>query len=177
MVTPLILDWMQNKFDWQFIFSPKQAVITINPNAEVQCLPPEYKYPEGVLINAAFIFDSPLCGARLNARPNLDTSHIITISTLMLSGQTVPNNFLFCRVPPDTPLGIYCLISAKEWAWTDFLKLSIFNNDSINHFCLGYGWTLAVLKKPRPTSTLEVQKNILESQQALLKTIQGGKHV
>jgi hypothetical protein len=133
----------------------------------------EHKFPEGVFIMGGVGFDSSMCGIRMEAGPNLDTERTFTIGTLILMNVVSPNVAYWVSVPPTAPVGFYTLFVPKEWAWTEFFRLWIYNDDTVEHTCLGGGYTLAVLEKARPASSRETLEAILKSQEELVK-IKGG---
>jgi len=111
-----------------------------------------YKGEQGVLISLQAVFDHPSCGVRLESSPNLDTGSFFTITALMTVGMIPPETspIIRCRVPPLTVPGYYALYTDKEWPWEEWLRLHLFNSDTVNHWCLGYGYTLCILEEELP---------------------------
>lgn len=173
VTSPLIADWIENKLSWKYVYSP-----TVNPRtiaAHEMALYHKHVYPEGIFIGGTGAFSSPLCGFRLRADPDLDTERTLTIKYATGFGGTFPNVNTWASIPPTTPPGIYVGNIAKEWPWLNFLEISVFNNDTVEHHFIEGVYTLAVLSKPRPTPSLEIQQQILESQQKLLNLVKAGR--
>lgn len=169
--SPLIVDWVKNRLSWRYIFAPVRKAFSIPAGKSIRTDPGEYKFPEGVFFHGTWQFDHPLCGIRLEAGPNLDTERLFTVALLILGGATVPTPPIYVRIPPDVPLGTYIITSNKEWSWQRFLRFYVFNEDTVPHTCLGFGWTLAILDKERPTPSRDLEEEILKSQQELTSLI------
>jgi hypothetical protein len=143
-VSPLIAKWVENKVKWKYVYSPLFKSRTLEANEMYMIA--EYIYPEGTLIHAMFFFDSPMCGARMEANPNLDTTRTHTINRWAF-GVPSPNVLEHVILPPQTAHGVYGLLVLKEWVWQDYLRLYVYNDDSIPHNFIAGGYTLAVLEK------------------------------
>lgn len=154
--SPIIVDWQQNKLDWQLLYQPNFTPFQIQPNSEVQ-LPYQdyiYKYPEGVLQMMAGVFDSPYCGGRI-AYPGYDSKNAVTINNFVLFGNLTPNESLWVSIPPITPPGIYGFVNLKEYFWRETFRVWVTNTDPVYpHTCLTYVYQIAVLKQPRPKLSL-----------------------
>jgi hypothetical protein len=163
-ISPLIADWMRLKLNWSYLWQPQLKPFTISAGTEVH-LPHQdfiYKYPEGILLTFGAAFDHPNCGIRFE-NPQIDTGRDFTVNALLISGLVNQPWYVSSMGPPQTPVGIYGIAHQKEWAWTDWARLYVFNSDTIPHTCIGVAYTLAVLKEPRPDDSivpLETMKRI-----------------
>jgi len=175
VVSPLIADWIKNKLRWRYIYSPVFRPTTLSPGQMLRIS--EHRHPEGVFVLGGAAFDSPMCGVRLEAAPRLDTERNFTLNTIIGTGLTSPNVGYWVAMPPTTPPGVYVLHVFKEWDWLDFFRLYVYNNDTVPHTYLFGGYTLAVLLKPRPKPSREIEEEILESQTEMLNLIGGWRPV
>jgi hypothetical protein len=55
----------------------------------------------------------------------------------------------------------------KEWAWKDWMRLYVFNADSVPHTCLGFAYTIAMLNEPRPDNRIVPLRDTARVQQML----------
>lgn len=146
---PVIADWIRQGLRWHNIYAPVIRPITLQPNEMLQ-IPSRgrtFNFPEGVLIWFSAGFDSPKCGARLESYPSLDTGTLITIENMVAGGMDIPEVIIYTRVPPNSSL--YYLRVVGKWVFEKWLRLYIFNTDSVPHTCLGYAYHLAVLDEER----------------------------
>jgi len=148
-ISPLIRDWIRLGLEWTYHWQPKVRPFTLNPGEEVQVPQAGYtfKAPEGVLLTFAASFDHPKCGIRLES-PQLDTRDIFTVENIAFIGTVNMPFFVFAMTPPHT--SHYMVFNYKEWAWTEWARLYVFNADTEPHTCLGYAYTMATLREPRP---------------------------
>jgi hypothetical protein len=174
-LSPLVKDWIANNLEWQYLYSPKRVPKLLEPLEMYKI--GEHRYPEGILISCEGAFDSPKCGLRMRASPTLDTERTHTISYMVGIGcANIPMSFEMVVVPPTSPPGIYTLVTLKEWPWTKYVELYVYNDDpDESHWCLGAGYTMLALVKPRLTPSPEVEAKILEAQQELVKALTGVK--
>jgi len=148
---PQINDWERQGLDWQYIDQATMSIFEIPANSMFQ-LPialHTFTYPEGVILNFTAAFDHPSCGIRIECDPEFDTDTFFTVNTMAL-GLTRPEILVYALVPPATPAGVYSVRIVNPWAWNKWLRLYLFNTDSIPHRVLGHGYHLAVLKEERP---------------------------
>ena len=151
-VSPLIADWMRLKLKWMYHWHPVVQPFTIPANGSVQVPAEDYIFaaPEGVGLTFAGTFDHPACGIRTEFNPELDTETAFTVNTMILLGTVNAPWFVFGLVPPQTAPGVYGVFNYKEWPWTEWMRLSVFNTDDVPHRCLAYAYTIATLREPRP---------------------------
>jgi len=151
-VSPLITNWIENGLEWSWYWRPVQRPITIPANNQVQVPSGEYTFtaPEGTLLTFAGMFDHPQCGIRLESHPELDTGTVFTVANMTAIGFYNTSMYVMALVPPRTPPGIYEITQQHEWTWTDWARLYLVNNDSIDHRCMAYAYTMAMLREPRP---------------------------
>lgn len=151
IVSPLIVDWIQNKLPWRFTFQPVTQSFDLAPGVRLQIPDPQYIFQaaEGTLVSMTTAFSSPYGGMSMESSPNLDFRSDNTILNSLTVGNTGPNNMTFARVPPDTLPGIYILNSYKEWPWLENCRLFLLNTSSKSIRCLGYGYTMAYLTGSR----------------------------
>jgi len=145
---PIIDRWEREGYEWKHIEAPIFRPITIPANGEVMIS--EYKYEEGVLINAGGAFDDPNCGLKFRWGPEtLDTGTTFVVSRIAL-GLTRPEEISYALVPPHTPPGIYVIRIPSAWKWESFFELYVINTDSVPHTCIAVGYLLTVTnKKPK----------------------------
>ena len=108
-----------------------------------------FKAPEGTLLTFGAIFDHPTCGIRLECHPELDTADGFTVNTILLVGMVNQPWGIFVTVPPQTAPGLYQISNSKEWPFEEWMRLYVFNSDSIDHRCIAYSYTVALLREER----------------------------
>ena len=151
-VSPLINSWIEQGLEWTWFWRPVLRPFTIPANSTIQ-IPSEgytFRGSEGTLLALNGIFDHPSCGIRGEIHPELDTGNIFTVNLMSLVGFANTPMYITSLIPPRTPAGIYAISMQKEWAWTEWARMYVFNSDSVPHRCLRYSYTMAVLKEPRP---------------------------
>ncbi len=153
---PSITNWIENKLPWKWVYSPVTKRILIPAGKEI--LFKKHIHPEGVLAHAIGAFDSPNCGMRLRAAPDLDTGRTRTIANTVLGGGYIPNRIWWASIPPTTLPGIYMLNLVREVPWMKFIEFYMFNADTVPHTFISGGYTMAVLLNERPIPALEVVK-------------------
>jgi len=168
-VSPLITDWMRLGLKWKYVWFPKVGPFTIPARGQVQLPSQDYTFSafEGVLLTFTGIFDHPNCGIRLECSPNLDTGDFFTIQLILSSGVNAQPFYITALAPPATPPGIYGIMQSKEWGWKEWMRLYVFNADSVPHTCIGLGYTIATLDEPRPDDRLVPLKEMARVQQML----------
>jgi len=147
---PQIADWMSLGLEWQYLDQTILRPFELPAKGQRQ-LPVEdftFKYPEGVLLQFTGGFDHPSCGIRIESEPEFDTDTFFTVNNLAL-GATRPEILVYATIPPVTPPGLYGLRILSPWVWKKWLRLYLFNPDSIPHRVLFHGYHIAVLKEPR----------------------------
>jgi len=151
-VSPLIKEWLRLGLRWHYVHRKSYTTLNIPALDIVQVPQGEYSFKgnEGALITFLASFDSPLCGIRIEANPELDTDDFYTVNRLTALGLiNAPFPFTGFQ-PPQTPAGIYAVASFKEWAWKDWLNLYVFNTDTVERHCLTWQAIVAVLDDIRP---------------------------
>lgn len=153
-VSPLITDWMKLGLKWSYGWQPVTRPFTLPAGKEVQLPSQNYTFyaPEGILLTFFSFFDHPKCGIRLEAYPNLDTENFFSIQNLLTNINQ--SSFLTTITPPKTPYGLYIIGNVKEWSWLTWMRLYLFNSDSVDHKCLTYAYTIATLQEPRPKDSV-----------------------
>lgn len=171
-ISPLISNWAENNLKWKYVFSPYLKAFKLEPNQMMKVpVQGEHAYPEGLILTGGALFDSPMCGIRFFAEPTLDTKTTFTIVAFSLWGLFVPApTALSVAVPPDTPDGSYAIHLNVDVAWEDNFAFYVFNIDTVEHWCLGLGYTLAVLDKERPTPK-DVRQLMADGQKAIVDAI------
>lgn len=154
--SPLVTSWMELGLDWAFLWRPTLRPFTIPAGGQTQIPSEEYTFtaPEGILRNFVAGFDHPLCGIRYEANPELDTGSDFTVAQLAAVGVQNFPIYITALIPPRTPPGVYMVSQSKEWEWEEWARLYVINTDTLPHRCLFYGYTMIVLKEPRPGDTL-----------------------
>ena len=148
---PQIADWMNQGLEWQYIDQSVMRIFEIPAKSQFQ-LPVEkftFNYPEGVLLHFSGGFDHPSCGIRIEADPEFDTGDFFTVNNIAL-GATHSEILVYALVPPTTPPGMYGVRILSPWIWKKWLRLYLFNTDSVPHRVIAHGYHIAVLKEERP---------------------------
>ncbi len=150
-VSPLINSWIEQGLEWRWYWRPVQRAFTVPANGQVQIPSSAYTFnaPEGTLLTLNGIFDHPSCGIRGETNPELDTGDVFTVATMTAVGLYNTPMYITSLIPPRTVDGIYAISMSKEWPWTEWARLYVFNSDSVPHTCFKYSYTMAVLKAPR----------------------------
>lgn len=161
VASPLIADWIKQGLKWRYSYFTRAVPYTLAPGEMYKIH--EYKQIEGIFIDGNIAFDSPDCGMRLRAAPNLDTARTHLIRTYML-GATRPNVAFWAEIPPSTPPGVYMITVKKEWPWFNYFEIYIFNDDVVPHTFLGGGYTSALLEQSRSKIDEELLAKIKEAQ-------------
>ena len=168
-LSPLIADWNSHRLEWIYDFQPTVRPFTLAPG-ERRLVPTQdyiFKAPEGILIQMSAVFDSPYGGFSMMAEPNMDIGVVNTVINNLVAGATTPNGSTHARVPPATPPGVYSIHCSKEQPWLETCRLYVLNSDPSNSItCIGYGYTMAYLKKPRRDESIVPLKEIAEAQHA-----------
>jgi len=147
---PQIADWMSRGLEWQYINQTTMRVFEIPANSQFQLPRGAYtfSYPEGVLIQFTGVFDHPSCGIRIESDPNFDTKELFSVNTVSLV-LTRPDILVYVAIPPETPAGLFAIRIGSPWVWQNWLRIYLFNSDSVPHRVIGHGYHIAVLKDPR----------------------------
>ncbi len=150
-VSPLITSWIEQELEWRWYWRPVLRPFTIPAKGEVQIPSTEYTFsaPEGTLLTFNGVFDHPKCGIRGQTHNELDTGAIFTVETMTLVGLYNTPMYVSAMIPPRTLPGVYAINQQKEWPWTEWARLYLFNTDSVPHTCLKYSYTMAMLKNIR----------------------------
>lgn len=155
-VSPLITSWIELGLEWRWHWIPVRRPFAIPANGQVQ-IPSEahaFRAPEGVLLTFNAAFDHPDCGIRYEAYPELDTEDFFTISRFVGLGASNMPFYITTLIPPASPPGLFSIVQSKEWPWTEWARLYVINTDSVPHTCFAYGYTMALLKEPRPKESI-----------------------
>jgi len=153
---PLIQDWIVRGLRWKYVWQPTYRPFTVPANGQVQLPRGEFIYraPEGVVVTFGAVFDHAMCGIRMN-NPQLDTLNIFTVNSMTFLGTYNQPWGIFTTVPPQTAPGIYTITNWKAWPWTDWCELYVINEDSSDHTCYGFAYTIALLLEERPPDATE----------------------
>jgi len=149
-VSPLVTNWIERGLEWRYFWRPVVRPFTIPAGSHVQ-IPSEgytFRAPEGIAMTFNALFDDPNCGIRFEAAPELDTGDTFTVNTLAVAIANMPF-YVTALVPPQTPPGLYGIVQNKEWPWKEWARLYLINTDSVDHRCIGYAYTMLLLKEPR----------------------------
>jgi len=154
---------------WKYIWFPKVGPFTIPARGQVQLPSQDFTFsaPEGILFNFNAGFDHPNCGIRLECHPNLDTENFFTVQLILSAGVNALPFYLTALAPPATPPGIYAIMESKEYPWKEWMRLYVFNADSVPHTCLFFAYTVAMLDEPRPDDRLVPLREMARVQQML----------
>ena len=150
-VSTLINSWIERELEWTWFWRPVERPFTIPAGGTVQ-IPSEgytFRGSEGTLLALNGIFDHPSCGIRGEVNPELDTGSFFTVNNIALVGFGNTPMYITSLIPPRTLPGIYAISQSKEWPWTEWARLYVFNSDSVPHRCIKYAYTMAILKEPR----------------------------
>jgi len=147
---PQIADWMRLGLEWQYLDQSILRPFEIPAKSQIQLPRGDYtfNYPEGVLLTFSGGFDHPTCGIRIESDPNFDTKEYFTVNNIAL-GLSRPEILVYASVPPVSPAGIYGVRIVSPWVWQKWLRLYLFNLDSIPHRVFAHTYHMAVLKEPR----------------------------
>ena len=150
---PLISDWIRLKLKWGYVDSMVLRPLTLAAGEEKRLPTQEYtfSYPEGVLLEFSAGFDHPKCGLRIECYPELDTRDVFTGIAILL-GAYRPENLIYGVIPPSSPF--YTVRIPSPWIFQEWMRLSVFNSDSVDHTLIGHGYHIAVLKEPRPNDSI-----------------------
>jgi len=153
---PLIQDWIERGLRWKYVWQPFYRPFTVPAQGQVQLPQGDYIYkaPEGVLLTLNGVFDHPYCGIRMN-NPQLDTLNVFTVNSVVFAGLYNAPWYVEASVPPKTADGVYAITQQKAWPWTDWCELYMINEDSSDHTCYGFGYTMALLLEERPPDATE----------------------
>ena len=154
---------------WKYVWFPKVGPFTIPPGGQVQLPSQDYTFSafEGVILTFGGLFDHPQCGIRFECHPNLDTGTDFTVARISLLGTLNQPWFLSALIPPATLPGQYVIMQYKEWGWKEWMRLYVFNADSVPHTCLGFAYTVATLDEPRPDDRLVPLREMARVQEML----------
>ena len=147
---PQIAEWMSRGLEWQYIHQTTMRVFEIPAKGQFQ-LPRgqhTFSYPEGVLLQFTGLFDHPSCGIRIESEPHFDLKENFTVNNFAL-GLTRPDILTYAGLPPETPAGLYGIRIVSPWVWQKWLRLYLFNTDSVPHRVLSHTYHIAVLRKSR----------------------------
>jgi len=161
----LVTDWIKNRLEWSYLSAAKVAFTTLQPGQMFQLPRSEYifEYPEGVVLEFSAGFDDPSCGIRVEQNPALDTGTDFTTTNIAL-GLSRPEILIYASVPPVTPLGWYTIRLCSQWPFTKWMRLYVFNSDTVPHTMFGHAYHIAVLKEPRPDESIVPLKTMAEIQ-------------
>ncbi len=150
-VSSIINKWIEKGLEWRWFWRPVMRPFTIPANGTIQIPSSEYTFraDEGTLLTFNGVFDHPSCGIRVESHPELDTGDVFTANVMTAVGFTHAAMYITSLIPPQTPSGIYAISQQKEWPFTDWARLYLFNTDSVDHRCLRYSYTLALLRTPQ----------------------------
>ena len=164
----LVTDWIKNRLDWSYISASKVARTTLTPGQMFQLPRADYifDYPEGVLLEFSAAFDDPSCGIRMEQNPNLDTGTDFTVTNIG-SALSRPEQIIYAAIPPVTPPGWYMVRVCSQWPFMKWMRLYVFNSDTVPHIMLFHTYHLAVLKEKRKDESIVPLKQIAEIQEML----------
>jgi len=164
----LVTDWMKNRLEWSYISATKVARTTLTPGQMFQLPRADYifDYPEGVVLQFSAGFDDPSCGLRLELNPNFDTGTDFTVAAMAIS-LSRPEPLIYAAVPPVTPPGWYTIRVCSQWPFIGWMRLYVFNSDTVSHTMLGHAYHLAVLKEKRKDESIVPLKEMAELQEML----------
>jgi len=150
---PLISDWIRLKLKWGYLqnIAWRPMVLAAGEEKRLPVQDYTFSYPEGVLLQFSAGFDHPSCGIRLECYPELDTGSYFTGVTFLL-GAYRPENLCYGIFPPTSPF--YVIRICSPWIFQEWIRLSVFNTDSVDHTFIGHGYHIAVLKEPRPNDSI-----------------------
>ena len=174
-MNPLIQDWIERGFKWKYVWQPTYRPLTVPAKGQIQIPRGDFSYkaPEGILLTFAALFDNPHCGIRMN-NPQLDTLGSFTVNNIAILGTYSQPWFVVSNMPPQTVDGTYNILQYKAWPWTDYCELYVINQDTVDHVCYGFAYTMALLLQERTpdateTSLLAMLANSLYPVEAELK--------
>lgn len=147
---PQIADWMRRGLEWQYIHQTTLRPFEIAARSHVQ-LPlgaKTFNYPEGVMLQFSSAFDHPTCGIRIESDPEFDTMEDFTVNNMALA-LSRPDPLVYAIIPPVSPPGFYVVRIGSPWVWKKWLKLYLFNSDSVPHRVIYHGYHLVVLREKR----------------------------
>lgn len=149
VVSPIIDRWIQQGLkqgrDWSYFQAIKLRPFVLRAG---QMWPmPENDgvllTPHGTLISAFTFFSSPDCGIRWEST-DLDLGDGLTVNATALAAHK-PNVYLYAPSYGNivflegVPMRLYALLPAvKEWVWTDWLRLHLFNKGVTDAYCIAY---------------------------------------
>ncbi len=145
----LVLDWIKRGLKWKYVWSPKQSAnltIPAGGHVDIPYADRIYKHPEGVLINTAAVFDSPLCGVGAYFDPEYDSGEFHSSANFLIVGFTNMPSDGYVMVPPKISTGLYAVGTLRTYNFLNYIKFTLFNKDVLPHRCLTYAFTLAVLE-------------------------------
>ena len=164
----IVTDWMSRGLEWSYVSNTSVAKTALQPGQMFQLPRSEYifSYPEGVILEFSAAFDDPSCGIRMELNPNLDTGTDFTLTNIAL-GLSRPEPLIYATVPPVTPLGWYTIRLCSQWPFMKWMRLYVFNSDTVPHAMLGHAYHLAVLKEKRKDESIVPLKEMAEIQEML----------
>jgi len=161
-------DWLSKKLNWGYVTQSRIGKTLLQPGEMLQLPSAEYifKYPEGVLLQFSAGFDHPYCGIRIEQNPDLDTEENMTVANTSL-GLSRPEILVYTTTPPDSPPGWYSIRACSQWVFKDWMRLYVFNSDTVPHYMMGHSYMIAVLKEERPDESIVPLKEWAELQNLL----------
>ena len=147
---PFIDRWTRQGLEWTYLSQQRLAQRTLPPRSMLQ-LPIDnytFSYPEGVLLEYTAYFDHPTnVGIRIEQNPNFDTENFYTPANVAIGSGSRPEVQIYALMPPDIPAGFYGVRVCSNWPFIDWMRLHVFNIDSVPHKLIGHAYHIAVVKK------------------------------
>lgn len=151
VLSPIVDRWIQQGLiqgkDWTYFVQFKRAPIPLRVGKSVPCAENDtvLKTPHGTIFMILSAFTSPDCGIRWESY-DIDTTNAWTPRRIMMAWDKpniwgFVNNYGGISYFAGVPMRLYLVQPAmKEWAWTDWLRLHLFNDGSTDAYCLVYGF-------------------------------------
>jgi len=167
--------WSCLGYQWKEAVTPTFGPVVIPKNG-LRVIPVEnyvFKGLEGALEVFHGEFDHPLCGIRVESGEPLgeyDSGTVFNIRNYIFGAQRRSSTDIMLVIPPDVPYGFYGIKRAVPWHWTGWLRLSLINIDTVDHYCFGYGYQMAIVPSiPKEAKTEKTPPTLTTSERDILK--------
>lgn len=161
IINELSVEWASLGLDSTQSVSPTEGPFLI-PAGDLRYIPSEkhiFRAKMGILELFHGTFDHPMCGIRIEngeSEGDYNSGTIYNIRNYIFGSQRKAHTDVTVMIPPDVPYGFYSIKRLTSWKWEKWLRLALINIDSIDHYCLGYGYSINKLTgtKGTPLKTL-----------------------
>lgn len=155
IINPVITDWVRLGLRYRTELNPVTKSFIIPAHGQ-RGMPEEgkvFKCPEGFLSVIVATFDHPKCGIRVIAEPGFDSRDKYVVENIA-AGKSKTDPYIYAKAPPDMPPGLYLVARISQAFFQNEMRILAINNDTVEHYCLGYGYQVDMLLEPRKISEI-----------------------